>query len=222
MPKFIFIFGSTISERRFDTTYEAMCDYLDANNQYEDVFHAKDEKGNPVILTEAESLVKSISPVREYLEVAALAGFNDKQILHDTKGIHGTENATVPTSWKQYMKEYAEYCDRHITNKKKAASAYACIALALNGHECTFNEKKDDDFLAQFGIRRITGLRDSRDTSHKDATAIDRLLESKGLTGMVNDSALQDFVVEKDGVQTLVFVHWGIWAVGNDYAVIEN
>ncbi len=39
---------------------------------------------------------------------------------------------------------------------------------------------------------------------------------------MVNDSALQDFVVEKDGVQTLVFVHWGIWAVGNDYAVIEN
>lgn len=59
-----FIFGNDIRERRFNTTYEAMCEYLDANNQYEDVFYAKDDKGEVVNLLEAEALVKSVSPVK--------------------------------------------------------------------------------------------------------------------------------------------------------------
>ena len=85
MQTFIFIFGNSIQERRFKTTYDAMCEYLDANHQYEDVFYAKDAKGEVVNLLEAEALVKSVHPVKEYLEIAALAGFEKEQILLETK-----------------------------------------------------------------------------------------------------------------------------------------
>ena len=108
MQTFIFIFRNSIQERRFKTTYDAMCEYLDANHQYEDVFYAKDAKGEVVNLLEAEALVKSVHPVKEYLEIAALAGFGKEQILRETKELCGATADAMPASWTQYMEEFVK------------------------------------------------------------------------------------------------------------------
>lgn len=87
------------------------------------------------------------------------------------------------------------------------------IVAAVNGRECTFDEK-DDRYLAQFGIRRITKTRNTADfIPDTEKTDLDRAKEKAGFTGC-NDSYLQDFVCEKDGVQFNVFIFYGVWQVG--------
>ena len=87
------------------------------------------------------------------------------------------------------------------------------IVAALNGRECTFNEK-DDLYLSQFGIRRITPVRNTADIIPDDEKSdLDRAKEKAGFTGC-NDSYLQDFVCEKNGVQFNVFIFYGVWQVG--------
>lgn len=89
------------------------------------------------------------------------------------------------------------------------------LYVALDGRECTF-DTRDDAFLAQFGIRRLTGLRDSYKQDHTDQTRYDKAMDEAGLTGAINSCSVQDFIIEKDGIQMSVFVEWGIWAVGRN------
>lgn len=124
MQTFIFIFGNNIQERQFKTTYEAMCEYLDADHQYEDVFYAKNAKGVVVNLLEAESLVKSIHPVKEYLEIAALAGFGKEQILQETKALCGVANDALPAPWTQFMEEFIEGYHKYL---KEKSSRYGLV-----------------------------------------------------------------------------------------------
>lgn len=85
---------------------------------------------------------------------------------------------------------------------------------ALSGREIEFGPQADL-FLKQFGIRRLTELRDSYKSDHKNETDLDMAIERAGRTGCVNDTGLQDFVIEKNGMQLYVFIQYGIWSVGN-------
>ena len=85
---------------------------------------------------------------------------------------------------------------------------------ALSGREIEFGHQADL-FLKQFGIRRLTELRDSYKSDHKNETDLDMAIERAGRTGCVNDTGLQDFVIEKNGMQLFVFIQYGIWSVGN-------
>ena len=76
----------------------------------------------------------------------------------------------------------------------------------IEGHECP---ALDDAFLKQFGIKRLTGLRDTCET------ALDRAQFDAGHI-VCNDSAMRDFVCEKDGLQFGVFIYAGVWALGDD------
>lgn len=168
MKTFIFIFGNDIRERRFNTTYEAMCEYLDANNQYEDVFYAKDAKGEVVNLLEAEALVKSVSPVKEYLEIAALAGFEKEQVLQETKELCGVSNDTLPPSWTQYMDEFLDGYNEYLKTKE---SRYGLV---------TWPESQD--FIGTDGCILI-----DPPVNEKDPTALDSAyLVPESITGPLN------------------------------------
>ena len=83
----------------------------------------------------------------------------------------------------------------------------------INGYECTFTPK-DDEFLDSLGLKKLTGLRNSAD-NYAPETELDRLQQLAGHTGC-NESAMQDFVCEKDGLQVKIFVICGCWCVGQD------
>lgn len=96
------------------------------------------------------------------------------------------------------------------------------ITEALDGHKCDFGPK-DIAFLKQFGIRHVTGIRNSSEGNlNKNSPAIDRELAQIGFFGAVNSCSLQDFVIEKDGLQMLVSIEWGAWSVGRHVLCIET
>ena len=86
------------------------------------------------------------------------------------------------------------------------------INTHIGGHE---NPSLDDDYLKQFGISRLTSLRNTADESRPLQTELDKAQVAAGHVGC-NDSSLQDFVCIKDGLQFLVFISGGIWSLGND------
>ena len=83
----------------------------------------------------------------------------------------------------------------------------------IDGYECTFDHK-DDEFLASLGLKKLTGLRDTCE-KHTPETELDRLKYEAGHIGC-NESAMQDFVCEKDGLQLGVFIYGGQWFMGID------
>lgn len=88
------------------------------------------------------------------------------------------------------------------------------IRSIIDGYE-SIDDEKDEKFLKEHGIKRLTNLRDSIDTEHEPMTDIDKMMKKNGLLGNINNSAMQDFVCEKDGIQFLVFTWLGIWMTGN-------
>ena len=88
---------------------------------------------------------------------------------------------------------------------------------ALSGREIEFGPQADL-FLKQFGIRRLTELRDSYKVEEEEdpqkLTALDEAMGRSNFAG-VNSTAVQDFVVEKNGIQMYIFIEYGIWYVGN-------
>lgn len=87
----------------------------------------------------------------------------------------------------------------------------------LSGREIEFGPQADL-FLKQFGIRRLTELRDSYKVEEEEdpqkLTALDEAMGRSNFAG-VNNAAVQDFVIEKNGIQMYIFIEYGIWYVGN-------
>ena len=87
----------------------------------------------------------------------------------------------------------------------------------LSGREIEFGPQADL-FLKQFGIRRLTELRDSYKVEEEEdpqkLTALDEAMGRSNFAG-VNNTAVQDFVIEKNGIQMYIFIEYGIWYVGN-------
>lgn len=105
------------------------------------------------------------------------------------------------------------------TNHLAKETALAVMSL-LSGYSFTGDQARDDRFLAQFGIKRLTAVRDAFG-SHTE-TAFDRAVfeEMVGL-GRGNDTE-DEFIIEKDGVQMLVARHAGVWLVGSVYYVVKT
>lgn len=70
--------------------------------------------------------------------------------------------------------------------------------------------EQDDEFLKQFGIQRLTPIRKGVDGHHD--TEFDEAAEMHGL---VRHDHQDEFIVEKDGVQVLVYLDGGVWMTGN-------
>lgn len=70
--------------------------------------------------------------------------------------------------------------------------------------------EQDDKFLKQFGIRRLTPIRKGVDGHHD--TEFDEAAE---IHGLVRHDHQDEFIVEKDGVQVLVYLDNGVWKTGN-------
>lgn len=72
--------------------------------------------------------------------------------------------------------------------------------------------EEDDKFLKQFGIQRLTPIRKGvdgyLDTEFDKAVATD-------ITGLTRHDHEDEFIVEKDGVQVLVYLDGGVWMTGN-------
>ena len=81
----------------------------------------------------------------------------------------------------------------------------------IEWHEPTF-DTRDDIFLNQFGIRRLTEWRHSHIALKQ--TELDRLMAGKGLLGALNDTVTMDCVCEYKGIQFYIFERYGQWGFG--------
>ena len=106
----IFKFSDGEFDRFFGTTFEALCEVTTAFNMCEEYFigarFADEKEGKYISILDAEKTVKEVYRVKEYLQLAAAAGFDDKQIVEDINMLHGMNYTSVLPSWKQYMEEY--------------------------------------------------------------------------------------------------------------------
>lgn len=97
-----------------------------------------------------------------------------------------------------------------------ARKLFQKIYRQVDGHECTFDVKKDNDFLNSLSLKRITPFRQTC-SKEETQTELDRLLAKEGRTGC-NESAMVDFVCECDGLQVIIFEYCGIWSIGDSAA----
>ena len=97
--------------------------------------------------------------------------------------------------------------------KKTVLTALRIMSL-VNGYMCNMSKEKDERFLRQFGIKRLTQDFDSHDNDAYKTTEIGRALLNEFWSGGANATELL-FFIEKDGVQLLVTEHAGQWFVGN-------
>ena len=137
--------------------------------------------------------------------VVSLGSMLLQDILYDRIRAEEQKNQNASQAQHNVMRPYIKHND-------PIQTAFAVYA-ALDGREDDFGPK-GDAFLRQFGIRRLTGLRDSWKDDHAEETDLDRAIRRQGLTGCVNDTDILDFVIEKNGVQMYVYIQWGIWNVG--------
>lgn len=107
MIQVLFRFADGVRVNNFKSTFSAYCAILNAFNMYEEYFiGAKTDKYLNIL--DVEKYVSEITPVKEYLEIAALAGFEDSQILEETNCIFHQTYSEIPSSWKQHMSEFNE------------------------------------------------------------------------------------------------------------------
>lgn len=52
--------------------------------------------------------------IKEYLEIACLSGFDDKQIVDDVNALFGSRISSVPETWKAFMKDFIEGYNAYI------------------------------------------------------------------------------------------------------------
>jgi hypothetical protein len=108
MVHIVFIFADGASKRDFDSTFDAYVEVLNAFNQCEEYFvgalRATSKK--PVEILAAETYVAQVGPIKEYLEYAAVAGFDDDQICGDIEQMFGIHAPWVLASWRKHMREY--------------------------------------------------------------------------------------------------------------------
>ena len=123
MKTFVFIFNDGPKIRNFQTTFDAFGIITDAYNMYEEYFvgaRYDSEEGNFVNMLHAEEYLRSVAPVKEYLEHACMAGFDDSQIIDDVRTLYNIKVTSIPSNWKQHMKEYSEGYKEYL---EKAANA---------------------------------------------------------------------------------------------------
>ena len=109
-------FADGVSDRSYNSTFDACCDILNAYNMYEEYFigaYSIDNKEYVKIL-DAEKYMSQVGPVKDYLELATLNGFSEAQICEEISDHFYTKVSEMFDSWKQHMKEYAERYDRYI------------------------------------------------------------------------------------------------------------
>lgn len=117
MKHFILTFTDGDSKRDFDSTFDAYVEILNAFNQCEEYFigaRLANEKEGYVNILDAEAYVQQVAPVKEYLELAAVAGFEDDQICEEIKNMYFMDVPEVLPSWKQYMEEYMEELENYM------------------------------------------------------------------------------------------------------------
>ena len=114
MVHILFIFADGDSKRDFVNTFDAYSEILNAFNQCEEYFvgAARATTKKPIEILVAEAYVSQVAPVKEYLEYAAVAGFEDTQICEDIEQMYGIHAPYVLTSWRKHMKEYMEELER--------------------------------------------------------------------------------------------------------------
>lgn len=123
MKTFVFIFSDGPKIRNFQTTFDAFGIITDAYNMYEEYFvgaRYDTIEGNFVNMLNAEEYLRSVAPVKEYLEHACMACFNNSQIIDDVRTLYDIKVTSIPSSWKQHMKEYIEGYHDYL---EKAANA---------------------------------------------------------------------------------------------------
>ncbi len=96
---------------------------------------------------------------------------------------------------------------------KQRQTALAVWSL-LSGY-CFDGSPKDDRYLSQFGIRRLTANRDVFE--NKIETPYDKMMARLFPDGPAINNSDDEFIVEKDGVQMAVLIHGGQWFVGFYY-----
>lgn len=117
MINIIFTFADGDSDRVFNSTFDAYVEVLNAFNQCEEYFlgaRLADDKAGWINIIDAEAYVMQVAPVKEYLEIACLYGFDDSQIREDIKQIFFMDVSEILPSWRQHMEEYDDAYDDYI------------------------------------------------------------------------------------------------------------
>lgn len=119
MVHIIFTFADGESKRHFNSTFDAYVEILNAFNQCEEYFlgarlaTSKKPEYNINIL-DAEAYLRQVGPVKDYLEYATVAGFDEKQIMEDIAEMFFMKVTEMLPSWKKHMREYASEIDKYM------------------------------------------------------------------------------------------------------------
>ena len=110
MVHIVLVFADGDSKRDFVSTFDAYNEILNAFNMCEGYFvgalRATSKK--PVDILKAEEYLSQVGPVKEYLEYAAVAGFDDAQICEDIERMYGRYAPSMLPSWRKHMREYMQ------------------------------------------------------------------------------------------------------------------
>lgn len=118
MVHIIFTFADGDSKRDFNSTFDAYVEVLNAYNQCEEYFLgarlATSKKPEYINILDAETYLEQVSPVKDYLEYAAVAGFDEEQIMEDIAEMFFMKVTELLPSWKKHMREYASEIDKYM------------------------------------------------------------------------------------------------------------
>ena len=110
MVRITFVFADGPQDREFKSTFDAYVEVLNAFNQCKEYFVgarlASSKKPEYIDILKAEAYIGQIGPVKDYLEYAAVAGFDEDQICEDISWMYFINVPQVLTSWKRHMREY--------------------------------------------------------------------------------------------------------------------
>ncbi len=118
MKHFILTFADGDSKRDFNSTFDAYVEILNAFNQCEEYFIgarlATSKKAEYINILDAEAYIGQVGPVKDYLEYAAVAGFDESQIMEDIAEMFFMKVTELLPSWKQHMREYTSQIDHYM------------------------------------------------------------------------------------------------------------
>ena len=118
MVHIIFSFADGDSKRDFNSTFDAYVEILNAYNQCEEYFLgarlASSKKPEYINILDAEAYLGQVGPVKDYLEYAAVAGFDESQIMEDIAEIFFMKVTEMLPSWKKHIREYASEIDHYM------------------------------------------------------------------------------------------------------------
>lgn len=117
MLHYIFRFADGDRERSFKSTFDAYCAISEAYN-FDGFLGARlaaDEKEGYVSILEVEEYLLSLGKVRDYLELASSACFDDAQILEDIRRDYDPSATSILPAWRKHMDEYSAGYDEWIS-----------------------------------------------------------------------------------------------------------